>query len=62
MILSRKIIRSLMKMLKLREDQIQMATQEPSERAYLHRLLQHHFQLAGHQDALVASFVEESPQ
>ena len=59
-ILSRKIIRSLTRMLKLREDEILRATQNAADRSHLHRLLQHHFHLAGHQNALASGLAEES--
>lgn len=57
--LSRKIIRSLWKMLHLREDEIMHCAGDAAERSRLHRLLQHHFRLAVHQDSLLAGFVEE---
>lgn len=57
-ILSRKVIRSLSRMLDLREDEILHAASDATERSRLHRLLQHHFRLAGYQDALVSGFIE----
>lgn len=59
-VLSRKIIRSLTRMLKLREDEILHATQNATDRSYLHRMLQHHFRLAGNQDALASGMVEDT--
>lgn len=61
-LLSRRVVGSLTRMLKMREDEILQAALDPAERARLHRLLQHHFKLAGHQDALVSTFLEEAPE
>jgi hypothetical protein len=58
-ILSRKIIRSLSRMLKMREEEIVEVSRDAGARAELGRRLQHHFKLALHQDALVSGFTEE---
>lgn len=53
-LLSRKAIRSLMKMLKLREEEIVQASQDAGTRSELNRRLQHYFTLASFQDELVS--------
>ena len=59
-ILSRKMTRSFSNMVHLREDEIIQCAGDATERSRLHRLLQHHFRLAVHQDSLVSGFVEEA--
>jgi hypothetical protein len=59
-VLGRKIMRSLGKMLQLREDDIMRASSDSAERSRLHRLLQNHFRLAAHQDALAFGLIEGS--
>lgn len=58
-ILSRKIIRSLCRMLTMREEEIIEVSRDAGARAELDRRLQHHFKLALHQDALVSGFADE---
>lgn len=58
-VLSRKIIRSLSRMLKMRDEEIIDVSRDAGARAELGRRLQHHFKLALHQDALVSGFAED---
>lgn len=61
-LLSQRIIRSLCRMLRMREEEIVEVSRDAAARAELGRRLQHYFKVALHQDAIVAGFTEDSAE